>query len=68
MNTYDVNDIDGCDEVIYRNMKNSLREGYDFMVGHFLALDHVGHSISSINNSKMEDQISKISKFIEEII
>lgn len=49
-NSYDVNDFTTCDRHVYEGLNNYLenRREYSLLVGHFLALDHIGHSFSSI--------------------
>jgi GPI ethanolamine phosphate transferase 3 subunit O len=41
---------------------------YDFIVSHFLALDHIGHSTSTIHSEIMDLKIKKISAFMERIM
>jgi len=54
-NTYDVNDIHTCDQIIYNNLPKHLKnKTHDLIIAHFLAIDHVGHSTSSIKNDKMD--------------
>jgi hypothetical protein len=55
-NTYNVHDYDSCDKTIYDFMMKRMLEptGYDFIVAHFLALDHVGHSTSTIHSEFMK--------------
>lgn len=38
------------------------------MVSHFLSLDHVGHSLSTIHSEIMDAKIKKISAFMERVI
>lgn len=40
----------------------------DLIVAHFLALDHIGHSTSSIHNQLMEAKMRRISSFIERVM
>jgi phosphatidylinositol glycan class O len=43
-------------------------KAYDLIVSHFLSLDHVGHSTSTIHSEIMDLKINKISAFIERVI
>lgn len=62
VNTYNVHDYDSCDKLIYENMIVRMKEAtYDFMVAHFLALDHIGHSKGRISDDIMLEKMKIIS-------
>lgn len=44
------------------------KKSYDLLVGHFLALDHIGHATSSITDNAMNIKMRDISAFIELLI
>lgn len=48
--------------------KMANNPNYDLIVSHFLALDHIGHSTSTIHNELMDIRIRRISEFIERIM
>lgn len=57
-NTYDVNDIEGCDRLIYEHLPSELKNmKHDLVIAHFLSLDHIGHSRGSINGEEMQVNI-----------
>lgn len=51
--------------MIYKTANNP---SYDLIVSHFLALDHIGHSTSTIHTEVMDIKMRKISAFIERIM
>ena len=51
-NTFDIWDWDTCDKIIYNNLLSEINHKPErkLIISHFLALDHIGHSTSSINH------------------
>lgn len=45
-----------------------MGQGGHMIVGHLLALDHVGHSTSSTNSPHFQPKKQKISNFISEVV
>lgn len=58
-NSFDIFDLDTCDNLIQSSLPQQIRgftqkdENPDFIIAHFLGIDHVGHSTSSITHPKM---------------
>ncbi len=57
--TFNIRDYDSCDQLIYQNLHKYIKKEeqnqrdkdkkFDsLLIGHFLAIDHIGHSTSSI--------------------
>ena len=68
-NTFDVHDLETCDRVVYDNLVQFLKpeggkKGSDFIIGHLLGMDHVGHSTGSITDRMMEVKIKEFSRFL----
>ena len=71
MNTFDVHDLDTCDNVVYDNLPSELmvrgqsKHHSNFIVAHLLGIDHVGHSRSTIDDPMLQVKIDEMSKFID---
>lgn len=66
-NTFDVHDLNTCDQVVYDNLPRFLgpnANSSDFIVAHLLGIDHVGHSTSSLTSPKMEIKMKEFSNFL----
>lgn len=72
-NTFDVHDLDTCDKVVYDHLPQQIitsseaHQRTNMIVAHFLGVDHVGHSKSSIDVPHLAIKIEEISSFIEKI-
>jgi predicted AlkP superfamily pyrophosphatase or phosphodiesterase len=73
VNTFDVHDLDSCDQVVYDNLPQEIFRGgvsnfsSSFIIAHLLGLDHVGHSRSTIDDPMMDVKMKEISKFLEQV-
>ena len=63
-----MHDLETCDRVVYDNLIQFMKEGgrSDFIVGHLLGMDHVGHSTGSITDRMMGVKIEEFSRFLGE--
>lgn len=72
VNTFDIWDWETCDSIIYKNLLDEINDKgneknlyeRELLIAHFLALDHIGHSTSSITHEKFGEKKLQISKFI----
>ena len=49
-NSFNVADLHSCDKVVMDNLvKEYKKREYQMLVGHFLGLDHIGHTFSSVS-------------------
>lgn len=62
--TFDIWDWETCDNIIYSNLINEVENKNDLIIGHFLALDHIGHATGSISHFEFKNKKQKISNFI----
>jgi phosphatidylinositol glycan class O len=47
--SFKVSDFHTCDQVIRDNLLELYKKReYQFIVGHFLGIDHIGHTLSSV--------------------
>lgn len=77
-NTYDIQDYDSCDANVYKYLSEAaithrlpnreVKHKYDFLVGHFLAIDHIGHATSSITDKQIDVKLNQISSFLKHLI
>ena len=66
-NTFDIWDWDDCDDLIYQHLLPILHQNHSLTIAHFLALDHIGHSTSSITHPAMTTKKQLISAFISQV-
>jgi GPI ethanolamine phosphate transferase 3 subunit O len=49
-----VEDIDSCDSTVRDNLfREYLEGGWDFIVGHYLGVDHLGHTLSTNDHPRI---------------
>ena len=72
--TFDIWDWKTCDAIIYQNMREevvqrrSQKKRTKMTIAHFLGLDHIGHSTSSVSDPAFSDKKQEISLFLQEMM
>jgi phosphatidylinositol glycan class O len=66
--SFDIWDWYSCDDIVYKHLLAEVRNRNSLTVGHFLALDHIGHASSSVSHPEFGVQKDKISRFIADVI
>lgn len=54
--TFDIWDWNTCDLIIYKNLEEEIKSENNLIIAHFLSLDHIGHSSSSITHPEFKQK------------
>ena len=67
--TFDIWDWETCDKLIYAHLEDELAaDDTSLVVAHFLALDHIGHSTSSLTDPNFSIMKLRFSEYFERIV
>lgn len=66
--TFDIRDLDSCDNLIYRYLPEAIKSSDSLLIAHFLSIDHIGHSTSSLDMKQISLRLDMISQFLSNLI
>lgn len=64
-----VADLHSCDRMVIDNLITEYKSGkYQMVIGHFLGLDHIGHTFSSVSTAQTTYKLNEISGFLDKVV
>ncbi|GAX80110.1 hypothetical protein CEUSTIGMA_g7548.t1, partial [Chlamydomonas eustigma] len=68
--SFNVLDLHSVDEGVWQHLPSYLldpsKQSFDFLIGHFLGVDHAGHA-HGVKSKEMEEKLTQLDSWIEQI-